>query len=48
MSAWLYPLACVVLPGVWGVLMYFAFGAFERRRRTSVKKDALPPIDYSI
>ncbi|MBK8995563.1 MAG: hypothetical protein IPM35_07435 [Myxococcales bacterium] len=44
----LYVAACVVLPAVWGVLMYFAFGALERRRQKNVRRDAPPPIDYSI
>ena len=48
MPTWLFAVACVVLPGAWGVLMYFAFGALERRRKKSVAKDAPPPIDYSI
>lgn len=48
MPPWLYAVSCVVLPAVWGVLMYFAFGALERRRKKSSAKDAPPPIDYSI
>lgn len=48
MSGWLYAAACVVLPAAWGVAMYFAFGALERRRKRAATRDAEPPIDYSI
>lgn len=48
MPAWLFAVSCVVLPAVWGVLMYFVFGAFQRRYERVVRKDAPPPIDYSI
>ena len=48
MPTWLFALSCVVLPAAWGVLMYFVFGAFERRYRRVARKDAPPPIDYSI
>jgi hypothetical protein len=46
-SAWLFVAACVVVPGVWGVAMYYAFGLIERRRKHKSKSDA-PPVDYSI
>jgi hypothetical protein len=46
-TPWLYVAACVVVPGVWGVAMYYAFGAIDRRRKRSVKSDT-PPVDYSI
>ncbi|MCA9596889.1 MAG: hypothetical protein KC776_26420 [Myxococcales bacterium] len=42
-----YALACVVVPAVWGVLMYFVFGYWDARRRRA-PKDGPPPIDYSI
>lgn len=48
MTGWLYVAACVVIPGAWGVLAYFAFGAFERRRKHAARRDARPPVDYSI
>jgi len=48
MSSWLYVAACVVVPAVWGVLMYWAFGALDRRRRRAARNDAPPPVDYSI
>lgn len=47
MSSWLYVVACVVVPGVWGVVMYHAFGFIERRRKQRTKSDP-PPVDYSI
>lgn len=47
MPLWLHVAACVVVPGVWGVLMYFAFSAFDRRRGESTQEGP-PPIDYSI
>lgn len=48
MPSWLFAVLSVVLPAVWGVLMYVVFGAIERRRKRSAAKDAPPPIDYSI
>ncbi|MBI3202598.1 MAG: hypothetical protein IT377_08665 [Polyangiaceae bacterium] len=48
MKSWLFAASCVVLPALWGVAMYFAFGAVERRRKRLLPKDPPPPIDYSI
>ncbi len=48
MSGWLYAVLCVVLPGAWGLLMYFLFGAIDKRRKRAATKDLPPPIDYSI
>ncbi len=50
MSPWLHALACVVVPALWGVAMFYAFGAFDHRRERDSKSDAarLPPADYSI
>jgi hypothetical protein len=48
MSGWLYVAACVLLPGTWGVVMYWAFGALDRRRKRLSRQDLPPPIDYSI
>lgn len=47
-SGWLYALTCVVVPGLWGVAMYYVFGLVERRRQKSIQRDAPPPVDYSI
>lgn len=47
-SGWLYVLACVIVPAVWGVAMYHAFEIWERRRRRAIQRDVPPPIDYSI
>ena len=53
MPMWLHAGLCVVVPGVWGVVMYFAFNAASRRAaevvtRPSDSGDQPPPIDYSI
>ena len=49
MPQWLFVFLCLSVPAGWGVTMYFAFGAWERRRRPDeVDEDGLPPIDYSI
>jgi len=47
MTGTLYALACALLPAAWGVLMYVAFGALDRRRKMP-HDDSEPPIDYSI
>ncbi len=47
MSGWLYALLCLVVPALWGVLMYYLFGWIQRRRRQVTREDA-PPVDYSI
>lgn len=47
MALWLYVVGCVVVPAVWGVTMYFAFNALDRRRADAKPEDP-PPIDYSI
>ena len=43
MTLLVYAGACVVLPAVWAVAMFFAFNRLYRRR----KKEP-PPIDYMI
>ena len=48
MPMWLYALACVVVPGVWGVIMFYVFNAVGRRRAQREQRDRPPPIDYSI
>ncbi len=47
MPIWLHVLACVVVPAVWGGVMYLAFNVVDRRR-TRRSSDDVPPIDYSI
>jgi hypothetical protein len=47
-SGWLYVIACVTIPALWGVAMYYAFGLWDRHRQKSIQKDAPPPVDYSI
>jgi hypothetical protein len=47
-SGWIYAALCVVVPAAWGIVMYFAFEAVDRRRRARMRKDLPPPIDYSI
>jgi hypothetical protein len=50
MTSLAYAVACVVLPALWGVLMYYVFGLVQRRRRRGAAHEAPnpPPIDYSI
>lgn len=48
MPLWLHALACVLVPGLWGVLMYFVVSALSRRKLTRDTENAPPPIDYSI
>ncbi len=47
-SGLIYVIACVIVPGVWGVVMYYAFGLWDRRRQKQIQRDAPPPVDYSI
>lgn len=47
MSEWLYIAACVLGPGIWGVLMYLLFNAIDRRRKKRPPREG-PPVDYSI
>jgi uncharacterized SAM-binding protein YcdF (DUF218 family) len=47
MGTVLYAIACVAIPALWGVVMYYAFGYWERRRRKA-RAPELPPVDYSI
>ncbi len=44
---WLYVLGCIAIPALWGIAMYYVFGAIGRRRRRAPRED-VPPIDYSI
>ena len=44
---WLYVLGCIAIPALWGIAMYYVFGAIDRRRRRAPRAEA-PPIDYSI
>jgi hypothetical protein len=48
MAALWYPLGCVLVPCVIGIVMYFGFEAWERRRRAGPPENELPIIDYSI
>ncbi|HMR09207.1 MAG TPA: hypothetical protein PKA88_25680, partial [Polyangiaceae bacterium] len=43
-----YIAACVLVPALWGVLMYFVFGWWQRRRQGKALENRPPPIDYSI
>ena len=47
-SGWLYTLAAVIVPALWGIAMYHAFGIWDRRRQRAIQRDAPPPVDYSI
>jgi hypothetical protein len=47
MSLWIYAILAVVVPAAWGVAMYKLF-TFVDKRRADRRKQALPPIDYSI
>ena len=44
----LYASACVLVPALWGVVMYHVFGWIQRRTRRGGPKADVPPIDYSI
>jgi hypothetical protein len=55
----LYAVACLMLPSLWALAMFYAFEHWERRRRparsrapgasASPRDDQdLPPIDYMI
>ncbi len=50
MPLWAYIVLCLVVPAVWGVMMYKAFDWLVRRRAASDADggDEQPPIDYSI
>jgi hypothetical protein len=48
MSTWMYALLSVLAPTAWGVVMYWAFGWIERRRRRPDLREGAPPIDYTI
>lgn len=41
---WLYALACVVVPAVWGVVVAAAFSRFDRRSGRRGGR----PVDYAI
>jgi len=41
-KVWLYAAACVVIPALWGLIMYAVFNRFHRKRKQP------PPIDYMI
>jgi hypothetical protein len=44
----LYVAACVLVPALWGVLMFFVFGWWHKRRQGKALENRPPPIDYSI
>jgi hypothetical protein len=44
----LHVIACVALPAVWGVAMYYVFSAANRRLSAPESSSGPPPIDYSI
>ncbi|HLK10252.1 MAG TPA: hypothetical protein VKW76_02625 [Candidatus Binatia bacterium] len=48
MPAWLYALLCLAVPAVWGVVMFWVFDLWHRRRRREDLRAGPPPIDYSI
>ena len=48
MPDWLYAILCVIVPGVWGVAMYYAFGAWQRRRAHDDAEQGPPPLDYTL
>jgi hypothetical protein len=48
MPTWLYVLACLAVPPIWGYAMYRVFGIWERRRALAGRRPEVPPIDYSI
>jgi len=55
MPLWLHAALCVVVPALWGVVMYHLFNAVAKRRAQRAGEepgahpaDLPPPIDYSI
>ena len=54
MRTLLYAVACVAIPSVWGVGMYYAFGWWQKRRTLSrvdgrqIDEREVPSIDYYI
>lgn len=44
---WLYVLACVTVPALWGIVMYHLFGWWDRRRKRRASEE-LPHVDYTI
>lgn len=54
MKAWLYALACVLVPVAWGLAMVWATGRLESRvmrrdpRRRAVTDAEFPPVEYHI
>jgi hypothetical protein len=48
MSPWIHVAACVVVPAAWGIAMFYVFEAIDRRRQKRARREAPPPIDYSI
>lgn len=46
MHPYLYAALAVVVPAVWGVLMYFVFGVLDKKAKKS--GEGPPPVDYSI
>jgi hypothetical protein len=47
MPLWIYAILAVVVPAAWGVAMYKLFSVVDQRHAEK-RKQALPPIDYSI
>lgn len=48
---WLYIAACLLVPGVWGIVSAWIFGKIDERRRAKKPPDDsswTPPVDYSI
>jgi hypothetical protein len=48
---WLYAFACVAVPTVWAVVMFKAFGWWERRlaaKRTGDEQQHPHDVDYMI
>lgn len=57
MSVFAYAVACVLLPSLWAVAMFYVFGWVDRRRAAAMPgslaappagDDELPPADYMI
>jgi hypothetical protein len=47
-SGWIHAAACVAVPAAWGIAMFYVFEAIDRRRLKRARREAPPPIDYSI
>jgi hypothetical protein len=46
METWQYAALCIVVPGIWSIVLHLVFRAIEKRRRRPKKQG--PAVDYFI